>query len=158
MTEGRKLDLEIGGKRYSVEIKSLDSDKATVLVNDTEVEVDILGQQKLEPKASAAKHSSPNAAQNRRSSPPADMPPPVEKKSPPPQGSSSNTLQAVMPGIVIKVLSKEGQQVKTGEILLIIEAMKMENEIRATRDAKISKILVEPGQKVQTGDSMVVFE
>lgn len=158
MAEGRKLDLEIHGKRYSVEVKSLDSDKATVLVNDTEVEVDILGQQKLEPIASVAKHSSPNAAGNRQATSPANIPPPVQSKSRPSQASSSNTLQAVMPGIVIKVLSKEGQQVKAGETLLIIEAMKMENEIRATRDAKISKILVGPGQKVQTGDSMIVFE
>ena len=154
MTEGRKLDLEINGRRYSVQVKNIDSDRATVLVNDTKVEVNILGKQK-DTTATPKSPGSGNVTAEQHEQTPAKSAISAQKQSSP--KSSANSLQAVMPGVVTKVLASEGQQVKAGDVLLIIEAMKMENEIRAPKEATISKILVEQGDKVLTGDTMILF-
>jgi biotin carboxyl carrier protein len=62
-----------------------------------------------------------------------------------------------MPGVVIKVLVKKGQLVAAGDVLLVLEAMKMENEIRSDRSGTIGSIDVSEGQQVQTGDPLVSF-
>jgi biotin carboxyl carrier protein len=67
-------------------------------------------------------------------------------------------VKAVMPGLVIDVNVSEGDQVKSGDGLLIIEAMKMQNEIKAPRDGTLKKISVTRGQTVNTGDTLVVIE
>jgi biotin carboxyl carrier protein len=54
-----------------------------------------------------------------------------------------------MPGIVTKVLVSEGSQVEAGQIVAAIEAMKMENNITATRSARVKKVHVKPGVEVQ---------
>lgn len=58
-------------------------------------------------------------------------------------------LKAPMPGLVLKILVEEGQEIKKGTPLLILEAMKMENVFKATADATIEKILVEEGQAIE---------
>ena len=60
-----------------------------------------------------------------------------------------------MPGVVVAVLAKTGQKVQTGEGLLILEAMKMENEICAPRTGVVGAIRVEPGQRVSQDDVLV---
>jgi pyruvate carboxylase subunit B len=57
-----------------------------------------------------------------------------------------------MPGLVVAVLVEEGQEVQTGEGLLILEAMKMENEIRAPRNGVVDRVNVLPGQRVSKDD------
>jgi len=60
-----------------------------------------------------------------------------------------------MPGMVVAVLVEEGQSVRTGEGLLILEAMKMENEIRAPRNGVVEKVNVAPGQRVSHDELLV---
>jgi biotin carboxyl carrier protein len=60
-----------------------------------------------------------------------------------------------MPGVVVAVLVKEGQEVHSGEGLLILEAMKMENEIRALRSGVVTAVPVTPGQRVSQDDVLV---
>lgn len=60
-----------------------------------------------------------------------------------------------MPGMVVAVLVEEGQIVKTGEGLLILEAMKMENEIRAPWNGVVEKVCVAPGERVSQDDILV---
>ena len=67
-------------------------------------------------------------------------------------------LNSGMPGKIIKVLVKVGDSVSEGTPLLIMEAMKMENEMKATGDAKIKKVLVEAGDNVETGASLITYE
>lgn len=71
---------------------------------------------------------------------------------------SSNSIKAPMPGTVLKVSLKTGDQVKKGQVILILEAMKMENEITAPQDGKISNLHVVAGQSVNAGDVLVSFE
>ncbi|MEM7645466.1 MAG: acetyl-CoA carboxylase biotin carboxyl carrier protein subunit [Pseudomonadota bacterium] len=63
-----------------------------------------------------------------------------------------------MPGKIIKILVSEGDEVQEGTPLLIMEAMKMENEMKASSAAKIKKILVGPGDNVETGATLIQFE
>ena len=63
-----------------------------------------------------------------------------------------------MPGKVFKIFAKEGQAVKKGETLMIIEAMKMEHSIKSDQDAKIKKVLFKEGDMVQGGVSLIEFE
>ena len=67
-------------------------------------------------------------------------------------------LKSSMPGKVLKILCKIGQMVSIGEPLIILEAMKMENEIRSPRAGKIQNIEVEPGQTVESGQVLIKFE
>jgi biotin carboxyl carrier protein len=63
-----------------------------------------------------------------------------------------------MPGTILKSLIKEGQNVKKGDVLFILEAMKMENEIMVDHDAIVSKILVSKGASVNTGDCLALLK
>ena len=61
-------------------------------------------------------------------------------------------IVAPMPGLVAKVLASVGDQVKQGQGIIILEAMKMENEIRTTQAGLLNEILVRPGQAVEKGE------
>lgn len=67
-------------------------------------------------------------------------------------------LTSGMPGKIVKVFVKAGDEVKEGDPLLIMEAMKMENEMRAAAAAKIKDVLVKAGDNVESGATLVTFE
>jgi biotin carboxyl carrier protein len=73
-------------------------------------------------------------------------------------GRRRQTVKAYMPGRVVTLLVPEGQEVTTGQGILVLEAMKMENEIRAEHDGAVTKIHVQPGQAVDTGDPLFELE
>jgi len=66
-------------------------------------------------------------------------------------------LKAPMPGLVVSLLVQEGQVLATGDPVLILEAMKMENMLKAPSGATIAKILVEKGQKVEKNQVLISF-
>lgn len=72
--------------------------------------------------------------------------------------SGPEAVTAVMPGKVVRVLVVEGQDVMPEQGLLVIEAMKMENEIPAPRAGKVKSISVQPGQAVESGAELLVME
>ncbi len=74
-----------------------------------------------------------------------------------PLGSTDNLISE-MPGKIVKVFITPGQTVKAGDPMLIMEAMKMENEMRASTDAKIKSIHVKDGDTIETGALLVTFE
>jgi acetyl-CoA/propionyl-CoA carboxylase, biotin carboxylase, biotin carboxyl carrier protein len=65
---------------------------------------------------------------------------------------------APMQGTIVKVLVEEGQEVTANEALCLLEAMKMESEIRAQRSGRVAKVLVEAGKTVRPGEPLVVLE
>ena len=72
-------------------------------------------------------------------------------------GQSARTLVAPLPGRIVKVAVKPGDRVEKGATLLIIEAMKMENEFKAGASGTIAEVRVEPGQAVNGGDVLIVI-
>jgi biotin carboxyl carrier protein len=68
------------------------------------------------------------------------------------------TVRAAMPGIVIAVVTSEGEVVEKEAPLMVIEAMKMQNEVRAEAGGKVAKLFVAPGRTVAAGDPLAVIE
>ena len=100
------------------------------------------------PKPVAAPQPKPAAA-------PAPQPAPAPAPAAAPVGG--NKVNSPLPGSVISVAVKEGQAVKKGDTLLVLESMKMENPIMADCDGTVTKIAVAPGQSVMQDDLLVVI-
>ena len=90
---------------------------------------------------------------------PAPAPAPAAAPTPAPAAApvGGNKINSPLPGSVISVAVKEGQAVKKGDTLLVLESMKMENPILADCDGTVSKIAVAPGQSVMQDDLLVVI-
>jgi biotin carboxyl carrier protein len=73
-------------------------------------------------------------------------------------GRRRQTVRAYMPGRVVTLLVELGQQVAAGQGVLVLEAMKMENEIRAEHDGTVTQIHVQPGQAVESGNPLFELE
>ena len=71
--------------------------------------------------------------------------------------SGGESVNAPMPGNILKVAVTVGQTVKEGDLLVVLEAMKMENEIFAPKDGTVAQVLVSKGSTVDTGATMVVL-
>ncbi|MBL7670782.1 MAG: acetyl-CoA carboxylase biotin carboxyl carrier protein subunit [Bdellovibrionaceae bacterium] len=91
----------------------------------------------------------------------------VEKESTTPrrgkaQGTRSSgnrdLISAPMPGKIIKVMVQSGSLAETGQVLVIMEAMKMEYTLKADRVVQIAEVLVKPGQQVRLGDTLISFK
>jgi acetyl-CoA/propionyl-CoA carboxylase biotin carboxyl carrier protein len=87
----------------------------------------------------------------------------AERKPKPPEGAGAvgggggETLAAPMQGTIVKVLVKQGQEVKAGDAIVVLEAMKMENSILAHAPGKVEELKVEPGQSVETGATIAII-
>ena len=68
-----------------------------------------------------------------------------------------NDIKAPMPGLVLKVLVKDGDVIKKGDNLLVLEAMKMENSIKAPADATIKAVKITAGDKVEKNQVMILL-
>ena len=73
-------------------------------------------------------------------------------------GTSEATVTAPMPGLVVAVHVEPGQAVAKGTSLVVLQAMKMENELTARDDATVKEVLVSPGQTVDQGEVLVTLE
>jgi pyruvate carboxylase len=69
-----------------------------------------------------------------------------------------NHISATMPGTVIKVVVKEGDEVKKGDSMAITEAMKMETTVQAPFNGKVKKVYVNDGDAIQTGDLLIELD
>ncbi len=118
--------------------------------NSYEVEVEEVGGVVSAPKA--APKAAPAAA--------APAAPKAAPKAAPAVAASAGqeVVDAPMPGNIWKILVKEGQEVKSGDVLLILEAMKMENEIVAPRDGVVASLTTSEGAAVNTGDKLVILD
>ena len=70
---------------------------------------------------------------------------------------AGEAINAPMPGTILKVNVNNGDKVKAGQVLVVLEAMKMENEILAPKDGTVTQVLVSRGASVDTGAPMVVI-
>ena len=112
-----------------------------------EMEIEAVGAGNIAPAASS-KTAAPAPASSA----------PVSKPSQVSVAEGQGAVISPMPGTVVKVLVKEGDEVKAGQPVLVLEAMKMENEITAEKDGKIVKIAVAEGQAVAKDEVLVVVE
>ena len=71
---------------------------------------------------------------------------------------SGDSVKSPMPGVVIKIVAEVGQEVKKGDVLIVVEAMKMENSLIAPRDGVIKTIIVKTGDQVDGSTSLILLE
>ena len=87
---------------------------------------------------------------------PAAAPAPAPAPAAAPQ-AAGEVVASPLPGTVLQVKVSAGEAVKAGQLLLIIEAMKMENEVLAPRDGTVAQVVAAKGATVNTGDALVVL-
>ncbi|MBE6687981.1 MAG: biotin/lipoyl-binding protein [Ruminococcaceae bacterium] len=118
--------------------------KYNVTVNGKtyEVEVEEVGGSYTAPVAPVAAPSAPAAT-------PAPAPAPAAKSAAP---ASGNPITSPMPGTILKVNVTSGQKVAKGDVLCVLEAMKMENDIVAPEDGTVSSVNTQKGATVNSGD------
>jgi biotin carboxyl carrier protein len=73
-------------------------------------------------------------------------------------GPEVETIAAPMPGLVVSIEIRVGDRVEAGTPLVVVEAMKMQNELSAAHPGVVRQVKVEPGQKVNTGEALIVLE
>ncbi|WP_054840246.1 biotin/lipoyl-containing protein [Thermococcus sp. JCM 11816] len=155
-----KVKVIVEGVEYEVEVEELPGGKFRVSFEDKTYEVEAKGAWNRHERFSKCPGlcSGPPAPSTPPSAPspvPAPAPAPATP-SPAPAAAGEGVVTAPpMPGKILKILVKEGEQVRTGQGLLILEAMKMENEIPAPKDGVVKKILVKEGDTVNTGDPLI---
>lgn len=90
---------------------------------------------------------------------PAPVNTPAPTVAPAPSVNAAGTkVNSPMPGVILDVKANAGQMVKKGEVLMILEAMKMENDIVAPVDGKVSAVMVKKGDNVNSGDALASIE
>jgi biotin carboxyl carrier protein len=72
--------------------------------------------------------------------------------------SGPQKVKAPMPGKVVRILVSENEEVKAGQGVIVMEAMKMQNEMKSPKDGKVQKILTAEGSAVNAGDTLAVIE
>ncbi len=96
-----------------------------------------------------------NLSQSVEPTPKVETKPEVKKEDPKTVSGCGESINAPMPGTITNVLVKDGDNVKKGQVLAILEAMKMENEIVAPHDGVVIAISVDKGQNVNPGDTLL---
>lgn len=144
----------INGAQFDVTIDSIVGSKAKVEVNGIPFEVEMQGSSLVEealPTVSTEAAAAPAAP---AAAPAAEPAAPAAAKS----GSGAGApVKAPLPGVVTKILVKEGQGVKKGETVLVLEAMKMENNITAEADGTVTGICVSAGDSVMEGTTLITI-
>ena len=131
--------------------------KVTVTGKATEVEVEEMGGA---PAAAPAPQAAAAPAQAAPAAPAAPAPAPAATPAPAVGGpipEGAITVKAPMPGKISALKAEAGKAVKRGDIILVLEAMKMQNDITATADGTLHEIRVNPGDNVKTGDVLAVI-
>lgn len=129
----------ISGHTYEVDILDIDDDLAKIEVNGTPYMVEIHQQARQQKTPTLVRPVLKEPHKN------------IEKK----EGSSRLAIKSPLPGIILELSVKEGDMVKKGQKLAIMEAMKMENEIKAEKDGEIVSVKVSQGQSVLQDEVLI---
>lgn len=132
----RKFLINVNGRSYEVEVEEIKEGNATTYTTHA-------------PTPAPAQAPAPASAPTE----------PVSAAKPAASGKQGSVkIKAPMPGVIWDLKVSPGDQVKKGQVVLILEAMKMENEIMAPQDGKIASIEVSKGDSVNSGDTLITME
>ncbi|MDP8305361.1 MAG: biotin/lipoyl-containing protein [Candidatus Chlorobium antarcticum] len=138
----RRYTFTITGNKYSVDIKSIEENTAEIEVNGTSYQVE-LGKEMKAP-------ATPKLIRPMPTTPP---------KAPAPLNTAGVSLvKAPLPGTILKVMVAPGATIKREQPLLVLEAMKMENNILAEKDGTVKAIKVNEGDTVLQGDTLLEID
>ncbi len=139
----KKFGFTVNGNKYNVEVKDFEDSLATIVVNGTAYEVEINQEVK--------KTKTPKLVRKE-----------VERKpgegAVPNKATGAGAIKAPLPGNIFKLNVAVGDAVKKGDVLLVMEAMKMENNVLAEKDAVVKNVKVAIGDAVLQNDILIEFE
>ncbi|NLJ40583.1 MAG: biotin/lipoyl-binding protein [Clostridiales bacterium] len=141
----RKFMITVDGKSYEVEVEEIGQEGGNI------PQVSSIQAPATNRTSSQRQSETPAKAQAPKVAPA----PKVDAK---PIQAGAEVVKAPMPGTILDVKVKPGDEVKRGDVLAILEAMKMENEIMAPRDAIIASVQVTGGTAVNAGDALIALE
>lgn len=146
----KEFKFKIGGTDYAATVEELEGGKLQVKLNGKAFEVE-MPQSERKVQRPAAPAAAPKAAAPVAKAAPAAAPAPAAS-------AGGRPINAPLPGVVIKINAKVGDKVSAGDTLLILEAMKMENNITADANGTIKAILCKEGDQVQSGQALVELD
>lgn len=153
-----KYQYTVKGVDYEVEIQDIEGNIANVTVNGIPFEVEMkqpikAGKQKVklseERRVKSEESNSSSSATNASS---------ATTTQPAAAATSGKSVVAPLPGTINEIKVKVGDKVNAGDTVVILEAMKMQNNIEAEKDGKVTAICVKPGQAVLEEDALIVIE
>ena len=133
----KKFNITVNGVSYEVDVEEIGQGGASQAA----------AQPAPQPKAQPAPQAAAKPAAPKKEEP--------KKEAAPAAPAGAQSVEAPMPGNIWKVLVKEGDRVEEGQALVILEAMKMENEIGAPAAGTVAKVHVDEGASVDSGDVLV---
>ncbi|GAP81814.1 MULTISPECIES: biotin/lipoyl-containing protein [Porphyromonas] len=142
----KEYKYKINGNEYRVVINSIEDGLADIEVNGTPYKVEILTEKKKASKP-AIKRPTVTAA-------PVAAAPVAPAAS---AGAQGTGVKSPLPGVILDVCVKVGDEVKVGQKVAVLEAMKMENNINADRDGKIVAVKVNKGDSILEGSDIVII-
>ena len=145
----KKFKFTINGNQYDTEVISVEEGISEVVVNGTKYTVE------LEQSISVPK--TPKLVRS-ISVPSTDVHPSVSKTRNPAAPKGAGTIQSPLPGSIIRILVNVGDEVKIGQRLLVLEAMKMENSIESDKAGNVKSIHKQEGESVMEGDILITIE
>jgi len=136
----------INGNKYEVAIDDIIENTATVTVNGevykVEMEPEPVEEKKVVVRKPVAAESSENSENSGNSA----------------SINTNNAIKAPLPGVITEVCVSVGDEVKAGDTVVVLEAMKMANNIETEKAGKVTAVCVTPGQSVMEDDALVVIE
>lgn len=142
----KEYKFKINGNDYNVAINSVEGGLADVTVNGASYKVEL-----------ESAPASPVAASPAAGAATAPVATPAAAPVAPKAAGEGTAVVSPLPGVIIEVSVKEGQAVKKGQKVAVIEAMKMENEIPAVADGTVTSIKVSKGDSILEGDTIVTI-
>lgn len=144
----KEYKYKINGNLYNVVIGDIEDNIAHVEVNGTHYTVEM----EKKPKAAAP---APKPVARPAAKPAAAAPAAAPAAKP---AAAKSGVKSPLPGVILDIKVKEGDEVKKGQTIIILEAMKMENSINADKDGKVTAINVSKGESVLEGTDLVIIE
>ncbi|MFZ5429877.1 MAG: biotin/lipoyl-containing protein [Bacteroidota bacterium] len=144
----KRFKFTINGNKYETEVIHIEDNVAEIEVNGTKYYVEV--NRDIKP-TKTPKLVRANAV------PSTDAHPSVAKTSNPSAPKGAGAVKSPLPGVILEMLVREGDQVKMGQRLLVLEAMKMENNIEADKAGTVTSILKHKGDSVMEGDVLIMI-
>jgi glutaconyl-CoA/methylmalonyl-CoA decarboxylase subunit gamma len=144
----KKFKFSINGNPYDAEIIGIEDNTAEVSINGVKYMVEI--DRKLEVT------KTPKLVRT-IAVPSTDSHPSMTKTASPSGPKGTGNIKSPLPGVILELYVREGDMVKIGQKLLMLEAMKMENNINADKEGRVTSIKVSKGDSVMEGDILIVI-
>ncbi|MGV8137625.1 MAG: acetyl-CoA carboxylase biotin carboxyl carrier protein [Mangrovibacterium sp.] len=144
----KKFKFKINGNEYDTEIVNIDDNVVEIEVNGTSYQVEVDKEIKTT--------KTPKLIRT-QAVPSTDIHPASVKTSSPSAPKGTGTIKSPLPGVILDIFVKEGDTVQMGQKLLVLEAMKMENNIEADKAGKVISITKTKGDAIMEGDVLMII-